>query len=530
MSRVLRSSIRENKSENVTPRPERNKRVFSVLPSVPSNLTKTPTRRLTQAKRLQSFDTPQEVNTSTASKSPKQDLVHTPDKSKIPDIPKEISSTTDRSPSSTECQSHIPNKTNQPSSDKVNDLIVGRKDEINRLTSLIQSYIDTRKSASFYVSGAPGTGKTAVVLHVVQNFNKAGGCDTAVVNCMQLTSCTDIYSRIAAILKGYGDKENYSVTDAASLECYLNKYSQKRTVILILDEVDQLSTRGQELLYRIFEWPSKLSCHIIIIGVANSLDLPERLLPKLKSKTYKPVHIVFKPYSQSELAEIVQAHLSRTVNSGSCMEPLAIQLCSRKIAASTGDARTALDVCRRAIDLAHQEARLKDMPNKFTPLNPAVDSPRTPSIQHISRALKESQVDSPRPATPFNSNGTTTTTTNGSELPLHHKLLLASCLLLRQQKSLRELSFNMLYETYTSICKKKKITNLDESELSAVCDLLDSRGFIQLTGPRYSIKATLGTPARLRRIRLRLDDRGVQQALMDDLLLSSIMDMKLDKL
>ncbi|CAI2727145.1 unnamed protein product [Schistosoma spindalis] len=489
MSRLLRSSIRGNKSEQVVPRQQRSKRVFSVIPSVSSSSTGTPVSRPTQQRRPSPPDPCRNATSVDCESSNIKDQSNILAKfNNFLDDQKEIHSPVAFDSHTTQCKVNFSAKSATQFAES-SPLIVGRANEISRLTSLIQSYIDTKKSASLYVSGAPGTGKTAVVLNVVQNFKTLGRCNTAVINCMQLTSCADIFGRISIVLEAHNGKENNSISDGNSLECFLNQQPQKQTIILVLDEVDQLSTRGQKLLYRIFEWPSKLTCHIIVIGVANALDLPERLLPRLKSKVDKPIHIIFQPYSQSELAEIVQAHLSKSSNSGSCIEPLAIQLCSRKIAASTGDARTALDICRRAIDLAHQDARIKNISDAFIPSKVAADSPITPSIQHISRALKESQVDSPLPVKSFS--GVNTFTTNGSELPLHHKLLLASCLLLRKQKGLRELSFSLLYDTYILICKKKQITSLNESELFAVCDLLDSRGFIQLTGPRYSVKATM---------------------------------------
>ena len=37
------------------------------------------------------------------------------------------------------------------------------------------------------------------------------------------------------------------------------------------------------------------------------------------------------------------------------MDPMAIQFCSRKVAAVHGDARTALDICRAAIELVDTE-------------------------------------------------------------------------------------------------------------------------------------------------------------------------------
>ena len=42
--------------------------------------------------------------------------------------------------------------------------------------------------------------------------------------------------------------------------------------LIVLDEVDQLDCRGQEVLYTLFEWPALPSSKLLLIG--ESLVLP----------------------------------------------------------------------------------------------------------------------------------------------------------------------------------------------------------------------------------------------------------------
>lgn len=55
----------------------------------------------------------------------------------------------------------------------------------------------------------------------------------------------------------------------------------------MLDEIDQLVQKDPTVLYQLFEWPSLADSKLILIGIANALDMTERLLPRLRSKGRK---------------------------------------------------------------------------------------------------------------------------------------------------------------------------------------------------------------------------------------------------
>jgi cell division control protein 6 len=50
---------------------------------------------------------------------------------------------------------------------------------------------------------------------------------------------------------------------------------QRTRHVLVLDEIDQL---GKDVLYRIFEWPNFPQSNLILIGIANGLDLTGRVV------------------------------------------------------------------------------------------------------------------------------------------------------------------------------------------------------------------------------------------------------------
>jgi origin recognition complex subunit 1 len=39
-----------------------------------------------------------------------------------------------------------------------------------------------------------------------------------------------------------------------------------------------LCTKKQDVVYHLFDWPTKASARLIVLTIANTMDLPERLL------------------------------------------------------------------------------------------------------------------------------------------------------------------------------------------------------------------------------------------------------------
>lgn len=80
--------------------------------------------------------------------------------------------------------------------------------------------------------------------------------------------------------------------------------------LLVLDEMDQLDSKAQDVLYTIFEWPYLPRSRLCLIGIANALDLTDRILPRLQARPHcRPQLLHFPPYSREELVAIVQDRL-----------------------------------------------------------------------------------------------------------------------------------------------------------------------------------------------------------------------------
>ena len=114
-------------------------------------------------------------------------------------------------------------------------------------------------------------------------------------------------------------------------------------ILLIIDEIDILINNTQNLLYNIFNWTTYEHSKLIVISISNTLDLPNRLFPKIKSRMGNN-KIMFKPYNKEELRIIIK---DRGIDLQLFSED-AIRLSCVKVAAINGDLRRIFQILIRA--------------------------------------------------------------------------------------------------------------------------------------------------------------------------------------
>lgn len=250
--------------------------------------------------------------------------------------------------------------------------IVGRVEEKAELTSFWYDQIFGEQGASIYISGNPGTGKTALLDELLVELS--GGVSVVLIvkiNCMMLKDPLRAFQEIVNTLNAtlsksemicVNDKNPFIILDA--LESYFcSPKDRKRMTAVVIDEVDQIGMKDPELMCRLLALPYLPGAKVVVFGIANSMDLTERFLPRLKLLNCEPKVLHFCQYSVSDITAILMDRLKGINaavdrgNGGIFIDNSAIELTARKVA-STGDLRRALDTLRQAIDLAEDEYKL----------------------------------------------------------------------------------------------------------------------------------------------------------------------------
>lgn len=245
--------------------------------------------------------------------------------------------------------------------------LIGREEERNTIRAFLGRSDSSQPHGCLYVSGPPGTGKSAMVNEVSNELvAESPTVRKAYVNCMSIKSSKDLYFTLLELLC---DETEMTEEDATTMlqKMFVPKRKSSAVYVVVLDEIDHILSLDLESLYKLFEWSLQKSSRLLLVGIANALDLTDRFLPRLKSRNLKPELLPFLPYTAAQVKTIITTRLKSLLPSDKAasdfipfFHPAAIELCSRKVSSQTGDLRKAFEVCRRALDLVENETRLNE--------------------------------------------------------------------------------------------------------------------------------------------------------------------------
>ncbi len=268
----------------------------------------------------------------------------------------------------------------------VPDSLPCREDKFAEIYAFVESKIEGHCGGCIYISGVPGTGKTATVHEVMRQLERRRDLNFhfVTINGMRMTEPSQAYVQIYRELTG-GQK----VTAEHARDLLEKRFSSVRhskskgSTVLLVDELDKLCTRKQNVLYNLFEWPTLPESRLVVLAVANTMDLPEKMLMGKVSSRLGLTRCQFAPYTHVQLSKIVSCRLSGL--KASVFDPDALQLVSRKVASLSGDARRALDLCRRAIEMALAKGKeMVELDDVMSAHEEMFSSPRILAIRSCS--------------------------------------------------------------------------------------------------------------------------------------------------
>ncbi|XP_059709802.1 origin recognition complex subunit 1 isoform X2 [Haemorhous mexicanus] len=319
-----------------------------------------------------------------------------------------------------------------------------REEEFQDIYNFVESKLIDGTGGCMYISGVPGTGKTATVHEVIRCLQQAAENEElppfqfVEINGMKLTDPHQAYVQILEFLTG----QKVTATHAAVLlaKLFSTPGPKRKTTVLIVDELDLLWTRKQNVMYNLFDWPTQKHSKLIILAIANTMDLPERIMMNRVASRLGLTRMSFQPYTYKQLQQIVSSRLKGV----KAFEEDAVQLVSRKVAALSGDARRCLDICRRATEIC-EFARQKR-------------APEIVRMAHVTEAIDE-MFSSPYVNAIRNAS-------------LHEQIFLKAILAEFRRAGVEEATVQQIYHHYVALCRVEGLQSPTVSEIMAICSRL----------------------------------------------------------
>ena len=241
-----------------------------------------------------------------------------------------------------------------------------RKNEIDKIASIISIGLYGDKPSNIMIYGATGTGKTAVISYIGKELKKIDPdedrCSYLYVNCEVVDTSYGILFNIASqFIKDINQKIPFTGWSFEKLytEFYEQIESMNRVFVIVLDEIDHMiSKKGDDIFYHL----AKINEHLVkskvsLIGISNNMKFMELLEPKARSR-FGGESMIFQRYDRSQLEDILKQRVEGLFEDD-VLDDSVIRYCAIIAARNEGDARMAIDLLRVATDIAERNGDSK---------------------------------------------------------------------------------------------------------------------------------------------------------------------------
>jgi archaeal cell division control protein 6 len=373
-------------------------------------------------------------------------------------------------------------------SDYVPHYLPFRQDQITSTGQTLAPILQASKPSSLLIYGKTGTGKTAVVKHVITKLDET--CKTKHIHAEFIytnvrTAGTE-YRILAELATGIGLSIPFTglaLTEVLSRVQQHMRANQLHTTF-VLDEIDYLvKSFGDDLLYQLTNTSSNISpAFLSIIGISNDLKFKEELGARVLSRLSEE-EVVFPPYSAIELKTILQERAKLAFNPGKFTEA-AINLCAALSGSEHGDARRAVDLLRIAGEVAER------------------DGAHQLEERHVRIALQK--IDQDRISDALKT------------LPLQAKLVLIAAVKTNGHEQTRP-SSGSIYDEYSKLCQLAGAEPLTTRRISGLISELDTLGLVSAAVINY------GRYGRTKKVVPHVTTSVLHQAFQTDLAISQLL-------
>jgi Cdc6-like AAA superfamily ATPase len=108
----------------------------------------------------------------------------------------------------------------------------------------------------------------------------------------------------------------------------------------------------------LFDWPCHANSRLLVVSIANTMDLPERMQVKISSRIGNN-RLVYEPYTQPQILTILRSRLDDIKD---VFDQRSLDFVSRKVSMYSGDIRRSLQIAKRAVEICRENHEKKQLP------------------------------------------------------------------------------------------------------------------------------------------------------------------------
>lgn len=364
-----------------------------------------------------------------------------------------------------------------------------RENQIRQVAEVLAPALRGELPSNLLIYGKIGTGKTAVVQQVRQEFQRRPESESRTtflgVNCGNIDMP---YSLLQTIGNHLAEREEDRIPTGWSLDRVQAAVrtlmdARRGTLLLVLDEIDRLVARsGDGLLYTLSQFNTELEhARLCLIGISNDLKFTNNLDARVRSRLNEE-KILFPPYGAVQLEDILRDRAREVFRDG-VVDAGVIERCAGYAALENGDARRALALLRLASELAER------------------DRSKRISLDHVIKAKSRLELD--------------IIVECCRTLPSHCKVLLYAIMQAHERRR-GAVATGEIYEGYCRLCQRLGLQPLHARSISNYLSELENLGLIRAT------IVSRGRGGRTREILVEVPIAETVPALAEDPLLASL--------
>ncbi len=237
------------------------------------------------------------------------------------------------------------------SPDYLPEMLPHRESQIQELARTIEVLAKGKKAENIFIFGPPGIGKTASVRFVFRQFEEYSGIHTIYINTWDYNTSAALLTKIVLSLNYPIPRRGLSKDEILEKLVEILK-KLKKGLVVCLDEVDQLISKDQGVLYDLLRIDQYVELPVCVVMISNFKDVLAKLEPRILS-SLSPNEVEFKPYTLLEMKDILNERCNLAFKEP--VEEGVVLLCANHAITRGGDVRIGLECLRKASRIAEQQ-------------------------------------------------------------------------------------------------------------------------------------------------------------------------------